>query len=170
MPYDREYELILKAKDSRTNVIKENVTIKDQKLIAWMSKFVIDAIDNCEAPVYLFGINENAILRKRSSGPPTIKQLKQAASTKSKKYSPDLNKQSIGQFCLELLPFLNNETSLKAKEGKKTSDRQLSFLYEVCKLFDLIDKDFDTDSLDVTPIKHMRTLLSDSRKAINKKR
>ena len=86
------------------------------------------------------------------------------------KYARDLNKQSVGQFCLTLISYLNGETTLKVKEGKKSSDRQLTFLYEICKLFDLIDKDFDTDSIDINPVKHLRTLIRDTQKAIEKGR
>jgi hypothetical protein len=167
---NKSYELNLKSRDSHTNIIRENVIIKDQELIKWMSKLIIDLIEDGKAPVYLFGCYENTISRRQGLGPLTLKELRAAASFKNQTYSRGLNKQSVGSFCLALLPYLNNETALRTKEGKKSSDRQISFLYDVCKLFDLMEKDFDVDSIDVNPVKHLRTLIRDTEKALKKKR
>ncbi|WP_461450122.1 hypothetical protein [Mucilaginibacter sp.] len=162
-PKDKKYTLTLKSKDRETSKAMDTFNITDQKLIEWMAKFVMDVIDGGEAPVYLFGIYENAVNRTKSSGPTILRELKDAASLTNKSTTQSRNKQTAGHFCLCLIPYLEGETSLKVAERWKTNDKQLRFLYEICMLFDLMDKQFDPDIKDVTPERHMRTLLNDTR-------
>jgi hypothetical protein len=165
---DKIYTLTLKSKDRETSKAMDTFSITDQKLIEWMTKFVIDVIDRGDAPLYLFGIYENAVNRKKSSGPTTLRELKDAASITNNSTFQSRNKQTTGQFCLCLIPYLNGETPLKIAKGKETNDKQLKFLYDICTLFDLIDKRFESDIKDVTPERHMRTLLKDTRKNLER--
>jgi len=163
----KDYELTLKSRDNRNNKNIETVKVTDNKLIQWMAQFVINAIDTGTGPTYLFGIHENAMLRKPTSGPTTLRELKDAASRPNKQTFKNINLQAIGHICLTMISYLNGETPLKVAEGKDSSDKQLEFLYRVCVLFDLIDKKFDEFS-DVTPVRYMRILLSDTRKSLKK--
>lgn len=167
-PQDKTFQLVLKSKDRKTGKSLDSVRVTDQMLIHWMSKFVIEAIDSGNTPMGLFGIYENAVVRNQLSGPTTLIELKQALLLSNSKTSQSKNMQTIGRFCLTLIQYLNGETPLRIVEPRKSNDKQLRFLYDICILFDLIDKQFDVDSKDVTPERHMRILLKDTSKSMEK--
>ncbi|MGN6396565.1 MAG: hypothetical protein ACTHMI_13435 [Mucilaginibacter sp.] len=164
-PDIRDYELTLKSRDRGSGKLIETVKITDNELIHWMSRFVIEAIDGGNGPTYLFGIHENAMLRMPTSGPTTIRELKDAASFPNEQTFKNINMQTIGKICLTVMQYLDGETYLTPDDGKKSNDKQLELLYKMCVLFDLINKEFDQFS-DVTPVRYMRTLLSDARKML----
>lgn len=130
--------------------------IKDQKLIGWIGKLLLDAIEEGKEPINLFSLTGDTFLRGSTD------QLKEMANKKFK--SPYVGrKKYLADFCFYLHPYLVEQTAIRPDVKTLVSDNQINFYFDTLVLFDMLNP----KQIDSEPKDYMRTLLKNHIRKLN---
>ncbi|WP_423149204.1 hypothetical protein [Rubrolithibacter danxiaensis] len=139
---------------------KDSVRVKDSILSSWICDTLLDAIENSKSNLDSLGEKALHMLTSPNGGI-DLARIQEAADAKIKNPKKVVSK-LIAKFCLSLLPYLNNETHLKAV-GVKYGDQQLKFLYDLLVLLKLLYVKLFEEQLfkanDYHPKDYIRSLL-----------
>ena len=141
---DHLVSISLKTTDSSDTAI-----LKDKKLISWLGKLLLKAIDENKEPISLFSLTGDKFLRG------SIEELKSIAKKTIK--SPYVGrKKYLADFCFYLHPYLISETAIRPDVETNFSDSELNFYYEVLVLLEMLP---NHDRIGSNPEDYIRTLL-----------
>ncbi|RYY49279.1 MAG: hypothetical protein EOO06_07570 [Chitinophagaceae bacterium] len=152
--YDDTPKVLKLSLKGKTAIIKDNKTVK------WISGLIETTIENVDINEVQDYVNFLFFRADENGGIDGSRKLNFAnidliANTKVRKPDKRVKNDALARFLLRVLNYINEETTMKVQPGILYSKSELTFLFEVARIFDWLDYDI-TD----TPHKYISSLLN----------